>query len=152
VILVDSSVWVEYDRATGSPAHRRLKELIEADGPVVVTEPVVMEVLAGARDDQREDDLRRLLRRFEMLNFDSVADFDGAVRIYRRCRGAGITPRGMLDCMIAAVAWRHGATLLAEDADMDRVAGVIEIELDAKGLAGQGGKPAEAIKAHRPSR
>jgi hypothetical protein len=152
VILVDSSVWVEYDRATGSPAHQRLKGLIEADGPVAVTEPVVLEVLAGARDDRREDDLRRLLGRFEILNFDPVVDFDGAVRIYRRCRGAGITPRGMLDCMIAAVTWRHGATLLAEDADMDRVARVIDIKLDAKGPVGHRGKSAEAVKAHRPSR
>jgi predicted nucleic acid-binding protein len=130
VILVDSSVWVEYDRATGSPPHLRLRELIEGDGPVAVTEPVVMEVLAGARDDRREADLRRLLRRFEMLSFDAVADFDGAVRIYRRCRAAGVTPRGMLDCMIAAVAWRRGATLLARDADMCHVARVVEVELD----------------------
>jgi predicted nucleic acid-binding protein len=134
VILVDTSVWVEYDRASGSPSDLRLKGLIEAGGPVAVTEPVVMEVLAGARDDRREADLRRLLGRFEMLSFDGVSDFDGAVRIYRRCRAAGVTPRGMLDCMIAAVAWRRGATLLTHDADMDRVAGVIEIELDAASL------------------
>jgi predicted nucleic acid-binding protein len=36
----------------------------------------------------------------------------------------------MIDCMIAAVAWRHGATLLAQDADMDRVARVIGIDID----------------------
>jgi predicted nucleic acid-binding protein len=130
VILVDSSAWVEYDRATGSPPHSRLENLIETEGPVAVTEPVVMEVLAGARDDRREADLRRLLGRFELLSFDAVADFDGAVRIYRRCRAAGVTPRGMIDCMIAAVAWRTRATLLAHDADMDRVASVIGIELD----------------------
>ena len=134
MILVDSSAWVEYDRATGSPTHLRLKGLIEAGGPVAVTEPVVMEVLAGARDDRREADLRRLLGRFELLSFDAVADFDGAVRIYRRCRTAGVTPRGMLDCMIAAVAWRRGAALLAHDVDMDRVARVIEVELDAASL------------------
>jgi predicted nucleic acid-binding protein len=134
VILADSSAWVEYDRATGSPPHLRLRGLIETGGPVAVTEPVVMEVLAGARDDRREADLRRLLGRFEMLSFDAVSDFDGAVRIYRRCRAAGVTPRGMLDCMIAAVAWRRGATLLAHDADIDRVARVIAIELDAASL------------------
>lgn len=134
MILVDSSVWVEYDRATGSPAHLRLKTLIETAGPIAVTEPVIMEVLAGARDDLRETDLRRLLERFQMLSFDAVTDFDGAVRIYRRCRAAGITPRGMLDCMIAAVAWRTNATLLAHDADLDRVAQVIEIELDEASL------------------
>ncbi len=130
MILVDSSVWVEYDRATGSPQHLRLEELIETDGPVAVTEPVVMEVLAGARDERREAELRRLLGRFELLSFDAVTDFDGAVTIYRRCRAAGVTPRGMLDCMIAAVAWRRNATLLAHDADMAHVARIIEIKLD----------------------
>jgi predicted nucleic acid-binding protein len=134
VILADTSVWVEYDRATGSPSHRRLTELIERDGPIAVTEPVVMEVLAGARDDKREADLRRLLSSFELLSFDPVSDFDGAARIYRRCRAAGVTPRGMLDCMIAAVAWRNGATLLAHDVDMDRVADVIGLDLDEASL------------------
>lgn len=134
MILADTSAWVEYDRATGSPPHLRLQELIETDGPVAVTEPVVMEILAGARDDRREADLRRLLGRFELLSFDAVTDFDGSVRIYRRCRAAGVTPRGMLDCMIAAVAWRADAILLSHDADMCRVAHVIEIELDDASL------------------
>jgi predicted nucleic acid-binding protein len=134
VILADTSAWVEYDRATGSPADRRLEALIQSDGPVAVTQPVVMEVLAGARDDRREADLRRLLLRFELLTFDAVADFDGAVRIYRRCRAAGVTPRGLVDCMIAAVAWRLGAVLLSYDADMDRVAGVVGIALDEASL------------------
>ena len=134
MILADTSAWVEYDRGTNSSVDRRLTALIENDGPVAVTQPVVMEVLAGARDDRREADLRRLLERFELLSFDAVADFDGAVRIYRRCRAAGVTPRGMVDCMIASVAWRREATLLAHDVDMDRVARVIGIELDEASL------------------
>jgi predicted nucleic acid-binding protein len=134
VILTDTSAWVEYDRGTNSSVDRRLTALIENDGPVAVTQPVVMEVLAGARDDRREADLRRLLERFELLSFDAVADFDGAARIYRRCRAAGITARGMVDCMIASVAWRREATLLAHDVDMDRLARVIGIELDEASL------------------
>jgi len=51
VILADTSAWVEYDRATGSPVDQRLDELIRADAPLVVTEPVIMEVVAGARTD-----------------------------------------------------------------------------------------------------
>jgi predicted nucleic acid-binding protein len=134
VILADTSAWVEYDRATGSPVDRRVAELIEAAGELTVTEPVVMEVVAGARDERREVDLRRLLLRFELLAFDPASDFDGAARIYRRCRTAGVTPRRMLDCMIAAVAWRREATLLAHDADLARVGGVIGIELDPASL------------------
>jgi len=134
VILADTSAWVEYDRATGSAVDGRLSALIEIEGPLSVTQPVVMEVLAGARNEQREADLRRLLLRFEFLPFDAVTDFDAAVTIYRRCRRAGITPRGMLDCMIAAVAWRQRAALLAHDADLDRVARAIGIDLDDASL------------------
>jgi predicted nucleic acid-binding protein len=130
VILADTSAWVEYDRATGSAVDHRLTELIDTGGPVAVTEPVIMEVLAGARSDAREADLRRLLLRFHLCPFDAVADFDGAVRIYRRCRQSGITPRGMIDCMITAVARRHQVTLLACDSDLDHVASVIGIDLD----------------------
>lgn len=89
-----------------------------------------MEVLAGARSEQREVDLRRLLLHFDLLRFDATADLDGAARIYRRCRTAGVTPRGM----VAAVAQRHGATILAYDGDLDRVARVVGIELDEASL------------------
>jgi predicted nucleic acid-binding protein len=142
VILADSSAWVEYDRATGSAVDRRLTELIVADGPLAVTEPVMMEVLAGARSDAREADLRRLLLRFHLYRFDPAADFEGAAGIYRRCRQAGVTPRGLVDCMIAAVAWRHRARLLACDADLDRVARFIGIEVDEPARP-QGSSPAE---------
>jgi hypothetical protein len=134
VILVDTSAWIEYDRATNSSVDHRLSELIDMDAPVAVSEPIIMEVLAGARDERREENLRRLLERFALLSFETVTDFDGAVRIYRRCRAAGVTPRGIVDCMIASVAWRKGATLLAHDADMDRVARVIEIGMDRSSL------------------
>jgi len=104
VILADTSAWVEYDRATGSAVDQRMTELITADGRLMVTEPVILEVLAGARTDAREDDLHRLLLRTGLLHFESATDFDAATRIYRRCRSAGVTPRGMIDCMIATVA------------------------------------------------
>ena len=83
MILADTSAWVEYDRATGSPADNRLTELITDARLLRVTEPVVMEVLSGARDDAREVDLRRLLSRAGLLRFDVATDFDAATRILR---------------------------------------------------------------------
>jgi predicted nucleic acid-binding protein len=134
MILADTSAWVEYDRATGSAVDVRLTELIRDVGPLAVTEPVVMEVMAGARDDHRETALRGLLLRFDLLPFDPATDFDAAARIYRRCRRQGITPRGMVDCLIASVALRCNATLLARDADLSRVAGVVGVGLDGASL------------------
>jgi predicted nucleic acid-binding protein len=130
VILVDTSAWVEFDRATGSPLDARLTELIATTDEVAVTEPVIMEVLAGARDDRRENDLRRLMQRFPLMRFEAAIDFDAATRIHRLCRRSGVTPRGMVDCMIAAVALRHGASLLADDTDLDRVAAVMGIAVE----------------------
>jgi predicted nucleic acid-binding protein len=130
MIIADTSAWVEYDRASGSEADVRLAQLIADDGPIAVTEPVIMEVLAGARSDAREQDLRRLLLRFHLCRFDPAADFDSAARIYRRCRQAGVIPRGLVDCMVAAVAWRSDAALLACDSDMDHIARVVGIQMD----------------------
>jgi predicted nucleic acid-binding protein len=142
VILTDTSAWVEFDRATGSAVDLRLAELIAADGPVAVTEPIVMEVLAGASSHERESDLRRLLQRFRLIGVDTAVDFDAAATIYRRCHAEGVTPRGMLDCMIAAVAWRSRASLLACDADLDRVAQVMGIEMDRASLRVSRGRAA----------
>ncbi len=131
MILADSSAWIEFDRATDSSVDQRIQHLIATEAPLAVTEPVVMEVLAGARDDARQADLRRLLLRHERLGFDPVVDFEAAAQIYRRCRRVGVTPRGMVDCMIAAVAWRHQAALLARDVDLTRVAEVMGITIDS---------------------
>ena len=130
MILADTSAWIEYDRATGSSVDARITALISQDGPLVVTEPVIMEVVAGARTEAHAAKLRRLMLRGGLLRFDAATDFEAAALIYSRCGQAGITPRGMIDCMIAAVAWRRQATLLCRDVDLEHVAELIGIELD----------------------
>jgi predicted nucleic acid-binding protein len=133
VILVDTSAWVEFDRATGSAIDVYLTSLIEDTDEVAVTEPVIMEVIAGARDDSRERALRRLMLSFELVRFDAVVDFDGAARIYRRCRRAGVTPRGFVDCMIAAVASRRDLPLLSADVDQERIAAIVGLTIAVPG-------------------
>lgn len=134
MILADSSAWIEFDRATGSPVDTTLTRLIAERGPVAVTEPVVMEVCAGARTAARERDLRRLLGRFQLARFDAAADFNGAVTIDRTCRRSGVTPRGLIDCMIAAVSLRYDAEVLAWDRDFARLAQVVGVRLHAASL------------------
>lgn len=72
MILADTSAWVEFDRATGGDVDRRLTEIITTSEPLGVTQPVIMELTAVARNDEREQDIRRLLGRFDLLNFDAV--------------------------------------------------------------------------------
>lgn len=134
MILADTSAWVEYDRATGSAVDQRMADLIAADGPLAVTQPVTMEVVAGARDRRRQDDLTRLLERFPLRRFDADIDFAAAASIYRQCRSVGITPRGLIDCMLVAVAWRYADAILSFDIDRDRVCAVVGVPLDPASL------------------
>jgi predicted nucleic acid-binding protein len=134
MILADTSAWIEFDRATGSAVDRRVTNLISDEGPLAVTQPVMMEVVAGARDRRRQNDLTSLLQRFSLRPFDPNVDFAAAARIYLDCRRVGVTPRGLIDCMLVAVAWRHQDSVLAFDVDLDRVCGVMGVALDPASL------------------
>jgi predicted nucleic acid-binding protein len=122
VILADTSAWVEYLRATGSPAHLRLRELIAGEGNLVTTEVVTMELLAGVPTAEEVTRLRRLLLRFQLLPVGGLADYEAAAALYRHCRARGETVRQLTDCLIAVVAMRHGATLLHRDHDFEVIA------------------------------
>jgi len=129
VILVETSAWVEFDRATGSPVDRTLTELIASQADIAVTEPVLMEVLAGARDEAAWSQLRRLLTSFSWLPAETPVDFEGAARVYRTCRVAGLTPRGLVDCMIASIALRTDSEILAADHDFTAMANVLPLRV-----------------------
>jgi predicted nucleic acid-binding protein len=122
VILADTSALVEYLRATGSLAHRRLRELIEGDAALATTEVVHLELLAGAADPDDVTRLRRFLGRFELLPIQGLADYEAAAGLSRRCRVGGEPVRKLEDCLIAAVALRHDATLLHRDHDFEVIA------------------------------
>jgi hypothetical protein len=122
VILVDTSAWVEYLRGTGSPVDVRVSAAIEADEPLATTGIVVLELLAGARDERHARDLGRLLDRCRFLALEEPSDHEAAASLYRACRRQGATIRRLPDCLIAAVAMRTGAEVLHDDVDFDEIA------------------------------
>jgi predicted nucleic acid-binding protein len=122
VILVDSSAWIELQRATGSPADARLTVAIEADEPLATTGLVMLEILAGARDERHALALRRLLGRCVFLALEEPSDHEVASALYRACRRGGRTIRRLPDCLIAAVAIRVDAQLLHQDSDFEAIA------------------------------
>ena len=122
MILVDTSAWIEFQRATGSAADARLTSAIEANEPLATTGLVVLELLAGARDEQHARDLRRLLDRCDFVPLEEPSDHELAAALYRACRRAGTTIRRLPDCLIAVVAMRAGAELLHQDVDFTAIA------------------------------
>ena len=122
MILVDSSAWVEFLRATGSTAHLRVRSALQEGAEMASTDVIVMEILAGAHDDADRDRLRRLLYGLKFLAVDGPADYERAAELYRLCRSGGETPRKLTDCLIATVAIRNDAELLCEDANFLAIA------------------------------
>lgn len=129
MILVDTSVWIDFDRGSDSAPARRLAELIEDEADIVVTEPVLMEVLAGARDESAWTRLRQLLTSFGWIPADAAVDFEAAAYLHKSCRIAGVTPRGLNDCMIASIALRSGAQVLTADRDFAAMSQVVPLEV-----------------------
>jgi len=119
VILVDSSAWIEFLRDTGSPVCERVDTLLDEE--IAICDPVRMEVLAGARDEQHLHDLRGMLARATILPVGPT-HYDQAAALYRTCRRAGETVRGLIDCLIAASAIAAAVPVLHANADFDALA------------------------------
>ena len=128
MILADTSAWVEFLRATGSEANVRLRDLLERN-EIATTDVVLMELLAGARDDSHRDGLRSLLARCQFTPTAGPSDYENAAELYRACRRAGHTVRALTDCLIASVAIRSDLALLHTDADFDTLARYTALEV-----------------------
>jgi len=121
VTLADTSAWIEYLRRTGSSVNHQLRALLER-GDLAITDPVIMEVLAGAQDELHARKLKRLLERCELLPSSGPTDYEQAAALYRGCLRGGETVRALTDCLIAAVAIRAGVSLLHSDSDFEALA------------------------------
>ncbi len=125
MILIDTSAWIEYFRATRSPAAVEVRRLLSIEAHrVVMCEPVAMEILSGAVDDDTHTKLEQLVNGLPTLKVDDAVDFRSAAAIYRAARRTGQTIRSVNDCLIAALSIRHGASIIHRDADFDVIAAI----------------------------
>ncbi len=123
--LIDTSVWIDYTRGTGSRAHRELQLLTESrPADVLITEPIAMELLLGPTDELAVRRIERLVDSLPSLDVIPAVDFRSAAVIYRAARRDGRTVRNSVDCLIAAIALRHDVTLWHKDADFEAIAAV----------------------------
>ncbi|MBA2495524.1 MAG: PIN domain nuclease [Acidimicrobiia bacterium] len=126
MILVDSSAWIEFLRGTGSPSCQRVDALLATE--LAICDPIRMEVLAGARDEQHLHALRGLLARATVVS-TGPDDYERASALYRACRRKGETVRKLIDCLIAAVAVGEAMAVLHADTDFDVLARHTAVEV-----------------------
>lgn len=122
MILVDSSAWIEYLRAADSHVDRYLRAALREQQPLAVVGVVLLEVLAGAREESHARKLSRLLGRCRLLACEEPSDHEAAAALYRACRREGVTIRRPPDLLIATIAIRTDTPLLHLDGDFDAIA------------------------------
>lgn len=122
--LVDTSVWIDFLNGADRPARHALRRLI-ADSPesLAICAPIRMELRMGGNDIAR----RRLEAVVDGLVDLAVepTDYDTAADVFRAVRASGHGVRSSIDCLIAAVAERHGARLVHADVGYVRIAAVV---------------------------
>ncbi len=131
MILIDTSAWIEYFRATGSIAAVEVRRLVsEETAEIAMCEPIAMEILCGATNDTQYATLERLVDGLPSLIVDNALDFRAAAGIYRAARHRrGETIRSINDCVIAAIAIRHDARIIHCDRDFDVIARITGLEV-----------------------
>lgn len=116
MILVDSSVWIDYFRGTPSPQAECLDQLLSTQ-PVLIGDLILTEVLQGCPSDAAFNRVRQLLLSLDVVELGGATLAVQAARNYRLLRSLGVTVRKTIDVMIATYCIEHGETLLHNDRD-----------------------------------
>lgn len=129
MIVVDSSVWIDFLRGRGVPHVRRLRAMLGTD-EIVVGDLMLCELLQGMDRERAARDVEALLRRFEIVAMAGEAIAVSAARNFRSLRRRGITIRRTIDLLIGTWCIENHAPLLHNDGDfrpMARYLGLIEV-------------------------
>lgn len=126
MILVDSSVWIDYLRGTTTYAVDRLRILIDRE-PLLVGDLVLCEILQGVRSDAEARLVEAALREFDFVSLTEPELAIIAAANYRFLRRRGITVRTTVDLLIGTFCIERGHALLHSDRDfepMERLLGL----------------------------
>ena len=121
MILVDTSVWIDFLRGRDSVHHRILHNLIENEEDLCLTGIIVTEILQGIKDEKANEETKQYLLEFPIYHPSGIDTYIEAANIYKRCARKGKTVRKTVDCLIAAVTIENDLTLFHHDADFDSI-------------------------------
>ncbi len=128
MMLVDTSVWIDFFAARNTAQVELLESTIDQRVDLCLCGVILTEVLQGIRDDKQYMQTESVLSNLIYLPMDQ-STFLLAANIYRTIRSRGITIRNSVDCMIAAVCIEHKADLLHNDRDFDYIADVFGLQV-----------------------
>lgn len=133
MIVVDSSVWIDFLNGRNAPHVRRLRALLGTE-EIIMGDLMLCEVLQGLDSERAAQEVEALLRRFEIVPMAGDVIATAAARNFRSLRRRGITVRKTIDLLIGTWCIHNRGPLLHNDGDfrpMARYLGLIEVPVSA---------------------
>ena len=118
MILVDSSVWIDYFRGTATPQVEKLDSLLGSE-PIATGDLILTEVLQGFFSDRDFNQARKLMTSLVIVDLVGQEIAIQAARNFRALRSLGVTVRKTIDTVIATRCIDSGLPLLYSDRDFD---------------------------------
>jgi len=128
MILVDTSVWIDFFHGKQNESSDILFRAIETADDICTNGIIITEVLQGIKVDKEFDRIKGILTDLIYLPI-SMNMFINASSIYRALRKQGKTIRSPVDCIIASVCIEHEVKLLQNDRDFEVIAKVTPLKL-----------------------
>jgi predicted nucleic acid-binding protein len=129
VIVVDTTVWIDFLEARETSFDFHLKELIERNAFVALTDIIYCEILQGISTENQFRRIRGILQAYPILQARGLSTFEHAANIYRACRKKGLTIRRTADCLIATRCLEAEAELYHNDRDFEAMARTTELKI-----------------------
>lgn len=121
MIVVDSSVWIDFFVGTATPQVEKLDSLLGSTR-LAVGDLIIAEVLQGVRDEREFNLVRKTLESFTLVELAGKEVAIQAARNFRTLRRFGVTVRKTIDAIIATCCIERGFALLHSDRDFDAFA------------------------------
>lgn len=116
MILVDSSVWIDYFRGSITAQTEKLDQLLDRE-PLAIGDLILTEVLQGFTGERAFNEVRKMLLSLTVVEIGGAAIAVQAARNYRTLREFGVTTRKTIDTLIATRCIEDGHELLHSDQD-----------------------------------
>jgi hypothetical protein len=118
MILVDSSVWIDFFRGTSTPEAERLDRLLGSE-PLLVGDLILTEVLQGFSNERDFNQAKKLMAALDVVDIGGHDIAIQAARNFRTLRSRGVTIRKTIDTLIATRCIESDYALLYSDRDFD---------------------------------
>jgi hypothetical protein len=129
MILVDTSIWIDFFSKKPSLYKKELHRLIEEEEDICLTDITLTEILCGIKTEREFEKTKEHLLHFPVLRPKGIDTFITSTQIYRLCRREGKTIRKVVDCLIAAYAIEHNLLLFHNDRDFDVIGEVCGLKV-----------------------